>query len=42
MQLDVEKTIESMQAIKADSVKYEWEQIVDGKKYTIKIEIQTQ
>lgn len=42
MQLDVDKVIENLQTIKADSAKYEWEQIVDGKKYTIKIEIQTQ
>lgn len=43
MQLDIDKAVENLQAIKADYVRYEFEQIiVDGKKYTITIEIQSQ
>lgn len=39
MQLDINKVIENLQAAMADSVKYEFEQIIDGKKKTITIEI---
>lgn len=39
MQLDINKVIENLQAAMADSAKYEFEQIIDGKKKTITIEI---
>lgn len=42
MQIDIDKAIENLQAFKADYVRYEFEQIIDGQKYTIKIEIQSQ
>lgn len=40
MQLDVDKIIENLQTLKANNAKYEWEQIIDGKKHTITIDIQ--
>lgn len=39
MQLDIDKVIENLQTFKADNVKYEFEQIIDGKKKTITIEM---
>lgn len=39
MQLDIDKVIENLQTLKADNAKYEFEQIIDGKKKTITIEI---
>lgn len=42
MQLDIDKAIEVMRDTNADTVDYKIEREIDGKKYFIKITIETQ
>lgn len=42
MQLDIDKAIEVMRDVNADSAGYVLEREIDGKRYLINIEIRTQ